>query len=394
MWLKLHMHRCLVCFDKVFALLCLACIVCTPSNSFVAAMDDFSDDSTAIGWNECPCVFVGKLEAVISGPVARSMPPIYHHTLTLTVVEVLRGELSIGATLLISHSLRQVDPPQYPPLGSSCLLGAVADASRGLRASRSMGQAPEMRCLRIEEKTDTSYADAALGSSLLFGWVASSGSIRGPWADLGAKAWAPAPGSGIAPLEEVPICSATGRPMLKCGSGVRLSGQMIPPDSAADLTAPSKGGKPKGQWPGGWYEWTNPDGDGDYRLTLTNEGTEDATIPALVQVGAEPHWAASLLIECERRVYQMPVDNEQAAGAALAGEVVHPTVLKPGESISTTINVLRLNGPQWPRGGSRVEFTFWLGELSCGPFSLYYFSSHHDTLRRGLGRETENFQGE
>jgi len=253
---------------------------------------------------------------------------------------------------------------------------------------------PEMRCIRIEPRTDTAYADAMLGSSLLFGWVAAEGSIRCPWADLGAKAWAPAAGSTIASLKDTPSCSVTGRPVLKCGGAVRLSGRMVPPDSAADPTAPSKGGKPKGQWPGGWFEWTNPDGDGEYRVTLTNDGTEDVSVPALVRIGNEPRWAASLLIECGRRMYQMPSEEADApSAAALAGEVVHPTELKPGESVSTTINMLRLEGPEWPRGGSRLEFTVWLGELSCGPFSFYYMSSHHDTLRRGLGRETENFQG-
>ena len=54
------------------------------------------------------------------------------------------------------------------------------------------------------------------------------------------------------------------------------------------------------------------------------------------------------------------------------------------------------SGPNWPRGGSRVNFNFWLGETSCGPFSLYYMSSHHDVLRKEMGCADmgQNCQGE
>ena len=75
---------------------------------------------------------------------------------------------------------------------------------------------------------------------------------------------------------------------------------------------------------------------------------------------------------------------------------MQPTTLGPGESVSTVVNVLALEGPDWPRGGSRVDFNFWLGEVSCGPFSLYYMSSHHDVLRKEMGCADmgTNYQGE
>ena len=133
-----------------------------------------------------------------------------------------------------------------------------------------------------------------------------------------------------------------------------------------------------------------------YRLTLTNTTAAEAVVPALLQVAGEetPRWAASALVECGRRCYPLPVSSPLAAvGADIAGIEVAPTVLGPGESTSVVVNVLALEGPQWPRGGSRLEFNFWLGDLNCGPFSLYYMSSHHDTLRKEMAcAEMENFQ--
>lgn len=137
-----------------------------------------------------------------------------------------------------------------------------------------------------------------------------------------------------------------------------------------------------------------------YRLTLTNKTAAEVTVPGLLTVTGEeePRWMASAVVECGRRCYPLPLSPSSplaAAGADISAVKIEPTVLGPGESKSIVVNVLALEGPQWPRGGSRLEFNFWLGELNCGPFSLYYMSSHHDTLRKEMGcAEMENFQGE
>ena len=60
----------------------------------------------AVAWNECPCVFSGRLESLEEGPT-QTMLPIYSHTLTFTVTELLRGQLpegvAVGAALRCSH---------------------------------------------------------------------------------------------------------------------------------------------------------------------------------------------------------------------------------------------------------------------------------------------------
>ena len=355
--------------------------------------------AAAPAWGECPCVLGATLASIDEGPTAMSMPPIYNHTLRLTVTEVLRGDLpegvAIGGELAVSHSARQEQPPAFPAAGAAVLLGAVPEAQRGrmMMMMPGGGEPAAMRCLRLEQRTDEAHAAAVLGCSLPFGWSADGGAVRSPWAALGADAWDPAEGSTVPPAEGAQVCSVSGRPVLECGGALQLTAAMVPPASAADPAAVSKGGKPKGQWPGGWHEWTNPDGDGEYTITLTNTGGAPAAVPALLRPseGGEPLWGGCLLLEHNRRCYQLP--GRAPDDLPLRG-VLQPTTLGPGESVSTTVNVLLLPSQDWPRGGSRVEFSFWLGENQAGPVSLYYMSSHHDVLRRELGMETDNYQGE
>jgi hypothetical protein len=250
-----------------------------------------------VAWGECHCVFVGSLESLAEGPTARSMPPIYNHRLTFTVTEVLRGQLpdgvGVGAALTCAHSARQLEKPDFPPAGTVCIVGAATVAARGGGRMMMMrgpggggGEAPSMTCMRVDVHSADAHAVAVLGCSLPFGWsTTAEGAIVSPWAALGADAWSPGEGSTIAAEEGAHSCSVTGRPVLGgASSSLRLSGAMVPPPSAADPSQPSKGGKPKGQFPGGWFEWGNPDGDGEYSLTLTNTGAEPVSVPALIRV--------------------------------------------------------------------------------------------------------------
>ena len=301
-------------------------------------------------WGECPLVLTVTLDAVQQGPTARSMPPIHNSTLTFTVRGVVRGGgYPVGTQLVVSHSVRQLEPPAYPEVGAACLLGAIKHAARGMMRRVGGGGPPaELDCVRLEPSTDTAQAGAVLGCSLPFGWSADGGVVRSPWADLGAAAWPPAEGSSVLAPADAKVCSATGRPVLTCHMTVPLtvsfSGAMVPPASAEDPAAVSRGGKPKGRWPGGWHEWTNPDGDGEYRLTLTNTGEQAVTVPALLNVDGEPCWGGSLLVEHDRRCHPVRPPGAAMSPAALAGTVVTPTTLGPGQSATTVVNVLGLEG--------------------------------------------------
>jgi hypothetical protein len=87
-------------------------------------------------------------------------------------------------------------------------------------------------------------------------------------------------------------------------------------------------------------------------------------------------WRESLVILCQDRTYPIP-GSRGVATKPLS------TTIQPGQSVSTVVNALALQGPEWPRGGYRIEFQFCLGELSQTK-SFYYMSRHHDGLRKKI----------
>src|SRR5262249_233951 len=106
---------------------------------------------------------------------------------------------------------------------------------------------------------------------------------------------------------------------------------------------------------------------------------KSVTVPALLSDGKAPLWDESLVILCQGKVYTAP-------GAKGLAKAPRPTVLKPGESGSGVVNVLRLKGPEGPGGGARVELQFCLGEKGVTK-SFYYTSKHHDPLRAKAASE-------
>jgi hypothetical protein len=86
-------------------------------------------------------------------------------------------------------------------------------------------------------------------------------------------------------------------------------------------------------------------------------------------------WEESLVILCEGKAYPAP-------GAKGVKRAPVPTVLRPGEAVSTVVNVLELQGPEWPGLGS-LDFHFALGDRLVTRF-FFYSDSHHGGLRRKL----------
>ena len=56
-----------------------------------------------IKWGEKQIVLTATITDIKQGPTARSFPPIYNHTLTLKVDQVLRGSLKPGTVLKANH---------------------------------------------------------------------------------------------------------------------------------------------------------------------------------------------------------------------------------------------------------------------------------------------------
>jgi hypothetical protein len=206
----------------------------------------------------------------------------------------------------------------------------------------------QWQALAIEVATAEHLAQAQLAMAIPIGWSVEEGKLLCPWHALGNKAW-PDEARDKTAIQ----CAKTGRTALLAGAGIEFSVEPVPP-------------KVK-------MKFGNPDGDGEYKVSVKNPSDKAASVPALLTDGGKILWNESLVILCQGRVYPSPA----AEGVKKAPQ---PATLKPGETVSTVVNVLQLQGPQWPRGGSRVEFLFALGEKSSTQ-SFYYLSKHHDPLR-------------
>ena len=286
-----------------------------------------------VNWAEKQIVVTGTIADIKQGPTSRSLPPIYNHKLTIDIVGVLRGDIKAGAQLQANHSARQMQKPVYPK-------GKVIVALSNVRGS--------LRIEAVEAVDAKKLAAIKLACELPMGWKNVNGKLTSPWAAQKERAW---PKSQK--MDAKHFCSVTGRPALLAGGAVNYKVEKVPPTKA--------------------IKWTNPDGDGQYTITVTNPTTKPVTIYALRKVGKRILWKESLVILCQGKPYTVP----GSIGLLRSTEAV---TLKAGQSISTVVNALALEGPTWPKGGYRIEFQFCLGERSSKQ-SFYYMSRHHDAIR-------------
>jgi hypothetical protein len=290
-------------------------------------------------WAESEAIFTGRLESVQAGPVGLSFPPMYTHTLRFKVDRVLRGKLESGQQLTGSHVARQTEEPVFPE-GQVCLV--AGSTARG-----------SFRIERIELADPEKIRSVELAAALPLGWRLEDDQPVSPWAGLPGDGWK------NSAAEPKPLrCVRSGRPALMAGPSVTLAVEHVPPVKE--------------------IQWTNPDGDGQYKVTVTNSSDQPIRIPALLTDGQRILWDESLAIICQGKAYPAP-------GAKGVTSAVQSAELAAGQSVSTVINALRLDGPEWPRGGYRIEFQFCLGELSQTK-SFYYMSRHHDPIRAALSK--------
>ena len=278
-------------------------------------------------------VLVGTLSEVRTGPVGQSMPPLYTYTLTFQVDDVLRGDLPVGEKVSFQYSERTPNPTVFQNQQPYVL------------SARRIGERLELQNLRLAEDAplDLFRSQAQIPA----GWQMHEGKLYSPWAGLPDAAW-PHPVA-----DNLPTCAATGRPAYALPPGVTFEVKPVPPETE--------------------IEWTNPDGDGDYEITLTNTTEQPVTLQALPARDGTPLWAEAVILQIQHRAYPAP----GATGNWADTEATH---LPPGESISGILRPISVEGPQWPRGGSRVILTFLLAERMHTE-SFYYMSRHHDDLR-------------
>jgi hypothetical protein len=322
-----------------FFLTALTLTVVAPGLLLAQETVDFKNlsDEAIANWGQSQHVFQGKLTAIIPGPVGRSFPPVYNYRLNFQVTTVLRGSTPIKKPVTCFYSVRQKTPPVFPE-GKLCLV--AAETSRG-----------SLKAVRFEKVTTGNLNDATFASMLPLGWSFRDGKLSSPWTAFGKGAW-PASQREAGFL----ACSQTGRPVLLAGPAVQFTVAPVPPVKKV--------------------KFSNPDGDGQYKITLTNTTEKPVMVPALRRAQGEPLWLESIVILCQKKTYPAP-------GSQGLSSPTEPVVLKPGESVSTIVNALTLQGPEWPRGGYRIAFQFCLGEQS-NVQSFYYMSRHHDPIREKL----------
>ena len=282
-------------------------------------------------------VFTAKLTKVIPGPVGLSNPPLFTFKLQFEVNKVFRGSLKKGKTITGNYSIRQKGQPTFP-VGKECVV-ALSKNRGGLRVD-SVQQAKAELVDRVK-----------LACSVPVGWMLKGDKLVSPWAVFGKNSW-PKKFKGKGNI----LCSVTGRPPLMVGANVEFRVEKVPPKKKV--------------------KFGNPDGDGEYKITVKNVGEKPAIIPALLSDAKNTLWNESLVIVCQKKAYPVP-------GSKGIKGYVQPTILQPGEEVSTVVNALKLQGPDWPRGGYRIEFRFALGEMSETE-SFYYLSRHHDPIRAKL----------
>lgn len=286
-------------------------------------------------WGGAQTLVIARLTEAQSRGASLSLPPIHRSLLSLKVNEPLRGALKKGEAVKAAHSVRQMNAPTFP-VGKDCIVSLVK--SRGMWVAQT-----------VEPLSDAELKQVKVAMALPLGWTVDGKKLRSPWAGLGKKWAGPA-------VKGAPKCEFTGRPALLVGPGLVYAVEAVPPRVAV--------------------KFANPDGDGEYKITLKNPTDKPITVPALLTDGKDVLWKECLVILCQGKVYPTPGAKGLAGGK--------PVTLKPGESISTVINALALKGPEWPRGGYRIEFQIALGEQS-EVMSFYYLSRHHDPIRDKAG---------
>ncbi len=274
---------------------------------------------------------VGKLTQVTAGPVGLSEPPLRTYRTPIAVEKFLRGSVNLDKPLIANYSVRQQAEPKFPSATTATVIA--------LKQVRGM-----WTIQGFEEATPDVISQATMATSFPLGWTIKDGKLVSPWAGVGK----PAKAEGIA-------CSVTGRPVLAAGN-VRFNVEPMPPAKAV--------------------QFANPDGDGLYKLTVTNESKNEVEVPALLTDGKTIRWDESIVIRCQDKTYPIPGSTGNIVG-------LKSVLLKPGESVTGTTHVFALKGPQWPMGGYRIEFQFCLAELSVTQ-SFYYLSRHHDPIRAAV----------
>ncbi len=269
------------------------------------------------------------LAEISTGKTKDGLFDVFNQAETLVVVK----DFNIKWSRMVGESM--------PPTRSATMSGKVTQALRGGKVGETISGMHIERTMKQTEFAAGAYV-LALAKSRGRAMVKQ---VR----KADALTLALAQAAASVPLGWTPNSG----PALLCGKGITMKVEKMPPAKK--------------------IKWTNPDGDGEYKITITNTNKTAVKVPALLNDGTKILWLESIKVVCQKKAQPAP-------GAKKLPAKTQPTTLKAGESISCVVNALGLKNVSWPRGGYRIEFRFSIGELSATK-SFYYMSRHHDKIR-------------
>ncbi len=202
----------------------------------------------------CPNHLHRKADKVVEGPTALSDPPIWNHQLTFKVETVLRGDVEIWRGAQAYHNARQ-DAKHRVRHGSTVIVAASKERD-GLRVAI------------LEPNTEALLDEVKVASLLPLGWKVKSGQ-----SDF---ALGPARQGGVAGGHE--RRERKDHLLRHRASGVH---------GRWDRVQSGKGSAQEG------HQVDQPDGDGEYKITVTNPTDKPLVVPALLSADGKVLWDES-----------------------------------------------------------------------------------------------------
>jgi len=370
------------------------------------------DENQTFPWASAEKVVVGLLKKKSGGKRERKINgkqiPYYYYTLEVDPLIILRGKRQLGlqvrskndVRLGVSNALREmskeIEDPESFDLSKAqsrleellkdekLLKKAIEDHeiqadSKYIRASYNgvheeepgLPDEKELAFIALSGTSSTkklaywesiTATNAKRIKSLLdlpYGWTLGKlGKPVSPWSEYGDQ-------SDMGEETALVVCSKSGRGFSPADEGLTFSVSKIPSEFLGNASL-------------------NRDGDGFFSLTLRNSTDFPLAIPALRMNQDDILWKESLscMVSSTNNSYSLittAVCLPKFSSLKDLGKT-EPTILEPGQKISTTVNPLLFSNFPKIEGYSLLSIRFCLGK-TVALTSFSYNSSYHEKIK-------------
>lgn len=308
----------------------------------------FGKEQALAHLSKTPIAFIGTIIKVIPGISTRSLPPINHYKLRLENIRCLRGSVAGSEFSYRQHGAYS---------GHRDLL--EAEEEEEVHKEPTIGVtylacSSDVQHINTLVELDNNTIEQLLQSiKIPLGWnQKSNGKYESPWQYSHTKKVKWYNHQRFADSDK---CVKTGRPLLITPDSITLSCQPVPAIHT--------------------NEYQNPDGDGVFKLIVTNNSNHPVEIPALLRDSHSKKilWEESIFVITDTGNHFFPGHGQ--------ARDVEPVELEPEQSVSVQLDTLTLHGLAWPQGGWRLHLRFCLGDKAVEG-NYYYFTNHHESIRK------------